>query len=356
MRSSTVGSGISAAARSVARRAPVLLATIASVAIAAAPTAPTATDGGHYSILDRISGPDGGWDYATIDSSVNRLYLARDGGVLVMDLKTHEITPLAVKGEGVHIAEPVDDTGLVLVTNGRSNSVTFFRAATNRVVGAVDLVDAPDGAVYDPSTRLVAVMSHRGTVSLVDAKKARLVRTIRVGGELESAAPSGDGRLYVNVASAHEVAVLDLEAGKVLHRYLMRGCSDPSGLAYDASDRLIASVCANGVTEILRAAGGKEVARLRTGLGSDGLIWDAARKLLFVPAAKEQMLTVIALTPGGAAVLQRIQTGPGARLGALDPKTGLLYLPSAEFGPPSSPTAWPTVIPGTFRIMVVGRR
>lgn len=353
MRSSAVGGGIGAAVPSIARRAAVFGGVIASAAMAAAHAAPMP----RYSVISRIAGPGGGWDYATIDTSVDRLYLARDAGVLAMDLKDHRIAPLAIKGEGVHIAEPVGDTGLVLVTNGDANTVTIFEAKSNRVTGTVKVGSAPDGAVYDPSTKLVAVMRHRGgTVSLVDAKRASLVRTIRVGGELESAAPSGDGTLYVNVASAHQVAVLDLNAGKVLHRYVLKGCMDPSGLAYDAADRLIASVCGNGVTKILRAASGKEIASLRTGLGSDGLIWDAARKLLFVPAAGKQALTVIALAPRGATVLQRLTTGSGARLGALDPKTGLLYLPSARFGPPRSPKGWPTVIPGTFRFIVVGRR
>jgi hypothetical protein len=98
-------------------------------------------------------------------------------------------------------------------------------------------------------------------VSLVDASKARVVRTIPVGGELEAGAASGDGQLFVNVASKHEIAVLDLSAGKVVRRMVLKGCEDPSGLVYDAADGLVASVCGNGVTQILHAADGKEVWR-----------------------------------------------------------------------------------------------
>jgi YVTN family beta-propeller protein len=337
-------------------RASFLTGVVVSAAIAAAHCAPAAAKV-RYSVLDRIAGPSGGWDYTTVDPAVGRLYLARDGGVLSMDLSSHAITPIAVKGEGVHIAQPVGDTGLVLVTNGDANAVTIFEAKTNKVVGTVKVGNTPDAAVYDPSTKLVAVMNHRGgTVSLVDASKATLVRTIRVGGELEFAAPSGDGKLFLNVVSKHEVAVLDLNAGKVVRRYVMKGCEDPSGLAYDAADGLVASVCGNGVTKILRAASGREIASLETGPGSDGLIWDAARKLLFVPSPKEEQLTAVALSPTGATVVQHIKTGPGARLGAVDPKTGLLYLPSAKMGPPKPPKPWPTVIPGTFAILVVGTR
>jgi DNA-binding beta-propeller fold protein YncE len=312
--------------------------------------------GTHFAVIDRIPGPDGGWDYTTIDAGARRLYLGRDPGVMTMDLESRAITPIAVAGDGVHGATPVGDTGLVLSTNGDKNTVTVFEAKTNKVVGSAKVGNMPDAAVYDPSTKLVAVMNHRGgTVSLVDAVKAAVVRSIVVGGELEFAAPSGDGHLFVNVANKHEIAVLDLAAGKVSRRIVMKGCEDPSGLAYEAADGLLASVCANGVTKILHAADGAEVATLKTGKGSDALVLDAARKLLFVPAGKDGTLAVIALDAKPAPkIVQTVTTAPSARLGALDTKTGRLYLPTAKLGPPKAPDPWPSVVPGTFAILVVG--
>lgn len=336
-------------------RAGMLLGMFTALAVSAA----YADDAGtRYAVLDRIPGPDGGWDYTTIDAGARRLYLGRDRGVLTMDLETRKITPVAVPGEGVHGATPVGDTGLVVSTNGDKNTVTVFDGRTNKIVGSANVGNAPDASMYDPSTKLVAVMNHRGgTVSLVDASKAVVVKTIRVGGELEGAAEAGDGKIFVNVANKHEIAVLDLAAGKVLRRMVMKGCEDPSGIAYDAADGLLASVCGNGVTKILHAADGTEVASLKTGLGSDGLIFDASRKLLFVPAAKAGTLTVVALSADKAPkVVQTLTTGPGARLGALDAKTGHLYLPSAKLGPPVPPDPWPSVVPGTFAILVVGER
>jgi DNA-binding beta-propeller fold protein YncE len=312
----------------------------------------------HYAVLDRIPGPDGGWDYATIDADARRLYLGRDPGVLTMDLETRKINPVAVPGEGVHGATLVGDTGLVVATNGDKNTVTVFEARTNKVLGTVRVGNSPDASVYDPSTKLVAVMNHRGgTVSLVDASKRVVIKTIPVGGELEAGAASGDGQVFVNVANKHEVAVLDLAGGKVVRRILMKGCEDPSGIAFDAQDGLLASVCGNGVTKILHAADGTEVATLKTGLGSDGLIFDESRKLLFVPAGKAGTLTVVALSGDKAPkVLQTVTTAPSARLGALDAKTGRLYLPSAKLGPPVPPDPWPSVVPGTFVFLVVGER
>ena len=333
----------------------VLLSMLTALAASAAYADDTGT---HYAVVDRIPGPDGGWDYATIDAVARRLYLGRDAGVLTMDLETRKITPVAVPGEGVHGATPVGDTGLVLSTNGDKNTVTVFEGQTNKVLGSINVGNSPDASVYDPSTKLVAVMNHRGgTVSAVDASKLKVVKTISVGGELEAGASSGDGQVFVNVANKHEVAVLDMAAGKVLRRMGLKGCEDPSGIAYDAADGLLASVCGNGVTKILHAADGTEVASLKTGPGSDGLMFDPGRKLLFVPAGKAGTLTVVALTADQPPkILQTLKTAPSARLGALDAKTGRLYLPSAKLGPPVPPDPWPSVVPGTFAVLVVGER
>lgn len=313
--------------------------------------------GSHYVVLDRIAGPEGGgWDYTTIDATARRLYLGRDAGVLTMDLDTRKIVPVAVPGARVHGATLVGETGLVLSTNGAKNTVTVFEAATNKIVGSVKVGKSPDASVYDPGTKLVAVMNHAdGTVSLVDAAKLKVVRTIVVGGELEAGAATGDSELFVNVASKNQIAVLSLSKGKVLRRLNLKGCDDPSGLAYAAAEGLIASVCGNGVTKILRAADGHELVSLKTGFGSDGVIYDASRKLLFVPAATDGTLSVIAVGDGKVpALLQTVKTAPGARLGALDSKTGRLYLPIAKMGPPVPPNPWPSVEPNTFAFLVVG--
>jgi DNA-binding beta-propeller fold protein YncE len=308
-----------------------------------------------FAVLERIAGPDGGgWDYTSIDAASRQLYLARGAGALQMDLDTRKITPVAIPGAGLHTAALAGDTGLVFTTNGQKNTVSVFDTKAGKMRGDVKVGDMPDAAVYDPSTKLVAVMNHRGgTVSLVDLTKLALVKTIPVGGELEFAAAAGDGRLFVNVANKHEVAVLDLAAGKVLHRWVMAGCEDPSGLAYDAADQLVASVCGNGVTKFLHAADGTEAASLKTGNGSDGLIYDAARALLFVPAGEDGTLAVVTLgkTP---AVVQVLKTASGARLGALDAKTGRVYLPAAKDGPPAPSQRWPSIVKGSFGFLVVG--
>lgn len=330
----------------------------ALAALLSAAVAQTDVPLARFQVLEHIAGPDVRWDYTTIDPRARRLYLGTRSGVLTMELDSRQINPQAVAGENVHGARLVGESGLVLSTNGASNSVTIFESQGFKVRGKVQVGASPDDAVYDPATRLVAVMNHSdGTISMVDAAALKLVRTIKVGGILEAADVAEGGTLYVNIADRHEIAVVDIAAGKVMRRFALDGCEEPSGLAYDAKDRYVASVCDNGVTKILRAANGSEVATIKTGLGSDGLIYDTRRRLFFVPAGKSASLSVIALDAAGKPELRQVvETAPGARLGALDEKTGRIYLPSAKRGPPVPPDPWPSIVPGSFAFVVVGER
>jgi DNA-binding beta-propeller fold protein YncE len=308
-----------------------------------------------YAVVDKIPLPDGGWDYAMIDGGARRLYLGRDPGVMALDLDTKKITDVLVEGAGVHSALPVGDTGLVVSTNGDKNTATVFEAKTGKVKGSVPTGKMPDAAVYDAKTGLVAVMNHGGgTVTLVDPKTVTVVGSIKVGGELEFAVAPGDGTVFVNAASSDSIALLDIATKKKMRSMKLAGCKEPSGLAYDAADDMLIAVCANGVTKFVHGKDGADVATLKTGKGSDGVIYDAERRLTFVPSAAQGTLSVIAFDPAGMPdIAQTVSTQKGARLGALDPKTGKIYLPTAKMGPPVPPDPWPSVTPGTVQMWVV---
>jgi hypothetical protein len=52
-------------------------------------------------------------------------------------------------------------------------------------------------------------------------------------------------------------------------------------------------------------------------------------------------------------VTQTLVTQPGTRTGALDAKTGTLYLPTSKLTPPAKEGDYPTPVPGTFEVLVV---
>ena len=102
---------------------------------------------------------------------------------------------------------------------------------------------------------------------------------------------------------------------------------------------------------MLSAADGKELASLAIGKGPDAVFVDEGRRLAFIPCGWDGVLEVISLAdPKHIAVVQTLATQPGARTGNVDPKTGVIYLPTATY---TLPGGIPTVTPGTFQMMVV---
>jgi DNA-binding beta-propeller fold protein YncE len=166
----------------------------------------------------------------------------------------------------------------------------------------------------------------------------------------------GKGAFFVNVASKNEVAAVDIAARKVTARYPMPGCGRPTGLAYVAGDRLI-SVCGNGVAKILDARSGREIASLKIGGFPDAVLYDPVRKLAYVPSALSGTLAVIALSgPADNTIVDTVPTQLGARTGAVDPKTGRIWLPTAQYVLPAPAGHRPEPKPGTFQILVLDRR
>ena len=180
-------------------------------------------------------------------------------------------------------------------------------------------------------------------------------RAIRqVGGGPEGAVPDGRGHLFLNIEDHNEVAVIEIAARKVMRRYALRGCVEPTGIAYDAKSGLLISACHNGIAKLTDAATGRDRGSIAIGKGADGSIFDPARRLGFVPCI-DGTLTVYRLDPGGnATVVQRLATRVGARTASYDTQRDRLYLASAhvERAPKGAYIRART----DFRITTVGRR
>ena len=331
------------------------------------PSSTTATAAG-YAIVRHIKAPGADiWDYATVDSQARRLYLAQSG-VLALDLDT-ELSVRLARSPMIHGVVPIgggrlaiaDSTAHVVVILNGSTGSELARIPTGKPPNKTGWQN-PDALVLEPTSGLLgAVNADSGTVSLINLQRAIVAGVIRVGGKLEFAVADGRGRLFVNIESENAIAVLDVALRNTVKRFPLAGCEKPTGLAYDSEDHLLLSVCGNGVMLAIDAESGHQAANLKVGEGADAVIYDAARRVAFVPAGDDGTLTVIAVRDANdIAVVQKLLTKRGVRLGALDSRTGALYLPSAEFGGPTvrlpGLRPFPGVTAGTFEFLVVARQ
>jgi YVTN family beta-propeller protein len=308
-------------------------------------------------IVDRIAGPDGGWDYANFDPVHRRLYVAHGAAVTAIEVDTGKVTPALVAAQRAHIALPLPGGDELLVTNGGANTATLVDALTGVVRATVPTGQNPDAALFDPASGLAFVMNGRsGDITLIDTKTAQAVGSIPIGGKLEFGVSDGQGRVFVNIEDKSEIAVIDTATRKVVALWAMAGCDEPSGLAYAADVHLLIAACANGKAEVVSSVSGKVVASLPVGEEPDAAFYDARRHLAYVPSGGTGTLSVLAVRgPKDVVLVQTLQTRLGARTGALDPKTGKVYLPSAEYDSPAQRGGRARVKPGSFAILVVGR-
>ena len=324
-----------------------------ALALAAGVTAPRAAVPA-YGVAAHVKGADGGWDYASFDPVRRRIYVARTDGIMMIDVDSGQATPHFADGARGHEAMAIPGTDDVLSTNSGDNTARIFSAKDGALEATLKVGTKPDAAAYDPATGKVFVMNgDSGDATIIDPLARKVVGSIPIGGALEFAAADGKGRMYVNVEDKGEVAVLDTRAARLVTRYPLKGCEEPSGIAHTRQGLLI-SACANGVAKVLDAASGAEVATLKIGARPDAVIYDAPRDLAFIPCGGDGVLVVIALgADRSATVVGSIPTQRGARTGAVDPKTGRIYLPTALYNAPPAPGQRPTMIPGSFEVLVL---
>ncbi|HEY3950348.1 YncE family protein [Phenylobacterium sp.] len=306
-----------------------------------------------YHVIDRISGPDGGWDYVRVDEANNRVLLTHGSSVMAVNLATKAVSSFG-PGQRLHDAMPVNGGAEVMVTNGGTSTVVFVNSKTGQPVATVAAGKGPDAAGFDPKTGLAMTMDHQGQITLIDPKAHKVTGVIEVGGDLEAAAADGAGKVFVNVENKNEVVAVDIMKKSVLAHYPLTGCEGPTGLAYDAADKLLIAAC-SASTDIVDARTGQVVQTLATGRGADGVAYDPKQKLAFVPAGRDGTLSVIKVAGGGkAAIVETVQTQVSARTIAVDERTGRVYLPAAKYQPATG-GGRPGIVPGSFEVLVVGK-
>ena len=326
-----------------------LLAT--SLMCTAALAAPTG-----YRLVDRVAGPDGGWDYASVDTVNNRVLVTRGTFVMSVDLATGKVNPNFAAAEGVHAAMAVNKGAQVLITNGRSNSVAILDGTSGVVLATIATGKNPDAATFDTYTGLVLVMNHSGgDITLIDPVAMKAVETINIGGELEAAAVDGAGKAWVNVEDKGEIVAIDLKTRTVLAHYKLKGCEGPTGIAFAPADKALITTC-DGVAQVIASATGKLIASVKIGEGADGVAFDPTQKLAFVSSGQSGTMSVISISGGKVALVDTVSTQTSARTIALDPRTGHLYMPAAKIAPRVPGTKGnPGRIPGSFELLVAGK-
>jgi YVTN family beta-propeller protein len=338
-----------------------IAAAISSLA-KAAPTDAAAAGASGYHLLKTIPLPgDTFWDYLKFDPLARRLYVSHGNHVDVLNMDTDK--PIGTIG-GMQVIH-----GIVLaagfnrgfVTDGEAAKVWIFNLKTLKVIGSAPADKDADGEVYDPATARVFTMngdSHTSTV--IDAKTGKVAEHIELGGGPEFPVADGRRHVYANIETTSEIVEIDSHSMKITHRWPLTPGEHPSGLAIDAKHHILFSGCRNKLMVIMNADDGKILATEPIGQGVDATRFDPGTDYAFASNGFSSDLTVIREdSPTKFHVVENVPTEMGARTMALDPKTHDIFLATAKverIQNPAPHTRPFKVVPGTFHILVFGRK
>lgn len=326
-----------------------LLAVFATSILASAPgaTAPAVPQ-----VVSRVALHDGGWDILTVDPDNHRVLISRSDGVDAIDTRAEAVTPHFVAGSRFHGVSIVPGTQLGVATEAAGSAIVFNRA-TGRITAEVKTDPDADATIYEPSTRTVWVMNgDSGTITIVDPVAGSAVGKLSLGSALEFAAIDGRGHLFVNLSDKSQLAEVDIAKRSVMRTVPLAGCQHPTGLAYTDSGMLI-SACANGVAKVTQASDLKPVGDLEIGPRPDGAFVDQARHRAYIPSGGDGTLAVFDTSNRLPRKIATVATQPGARTGAVDPSTGVVYSPTAKFAPPAKPGGRREPLPGSVELLII---
>src|SRR5437762_5844233 len=209
------------------------------VAVAAAATG--------YHVTGEIKiGGEGGWDYLTVDSAARRLYVSHASHVVVVDLDANKVVGDIPDTPGVHGIAIAATLGKGFISNGRGANVTIFDLKTLKATGTVPTGENPDDVTFDAGSNRVFVFNGRSkSATVIDAKAGTVVATIPLPGKPEFAIADGKGHIYNNIEDTNEIVEIDAAKATMTKKFALTGCDGPSGMAYDAKNRRLFSVCSN---------------------------------------------------------------------------------------------------------------
>jgi YVTN family beta-propeller protein len=337
---------------------------VSLMAVATFTAAPVMAFGaGPYSVVDKwVIGGTGGWDYLLADPSMHVLYLSHGPRVEVVDTTTGKAVGAITDLKGTHGIALDADGKYGYISDGGANAVVVFDRKTYAKVNSIATGTNPDGITFEPVTKTVWAFNGRSNdASVIDTGKMAVVATIKLSGKPEFPAADGKGTVFVNIETKNSIVKLDAKALKQTAEWPLTGCESPSGLAMDTTHRRLFSVCDGKKMAVTDADSGKVIKLADIGEGPDATGYDPKNQVAFSSNGQDGTLTIVNTKNDSFDVIQTLETQKSGRTMAFDSGTGRVYIVVAEMGPkpaptPERPNPRASMVPGSFSVLVVGRK
>jgi len=268
-------------------------------------------------------------DHFAVDVKGHRLFVAALGNdtVEVLDIaQNRHAKSVAGFGEPQGLLY-LEKTQRLYVGNGSSNRLDILDTRSFTPALRVDKLDDADNVRYDPAAGSVIVGYGTGALRLVDAESGASKGDIRLAGHPESfQVERGGNRLFVNVPTSRQIAVVDRAKGAVVATWSASARQNFPLALDEKGRRLFSGARFPAVVLVHDLDSGKEIAKLEIGDDTDDLFFDAERKRLYVICGEGRVDVFRQETPDRYVAEGSVKTAPKARTGLFVPEEGKLYV------------------------------
>jgi DNA-binding beta-propeller fold protein YncE len=275
-------------------------------------------------------------DHLAVDLKGHRLFVAALGNntVEVLDVESNRhLKSISGFGEPQGLSY-LPEGNRLYVANGDAARVDILDGTSFTTLKRVTGLDDADNVRYDSARQSVIVGYGRGALRIFNAATGESAGDIALGGHPESfQVAAAVGRVYVNVPTAHHVAVVDLVKHSVIATWTVAGAQRNFPMALDErGKRLFVGTRSPPTMLTYDMDSGNIVAKQLIGGDTDDIFFDAERKKVYVICGQGRLDVFSADDRGGYSNPVSISTAPGARTGLFVPEYGKVFVAAPADG------------------------
>ncbi len=278
-------------------------------------------------------------DHLAVDVERHRVFATPHArkSVQVVDLNTgnflHEIAGLG----DPHSVLYRHDLDRIYVSDGEPGLLRIYDGSTYHQLRKVKLPLDADNCGYDPATKLLYVSTSGAPrkldyslLNIVDTTTGTLVSNIKISSPIiEQMVMENTGvRIYINVTSANEIAVVDRQQRAVVTTWPISRAKNNFSVALDEVHHRLFVGCRNtglhggmsGVVVVVDTQDGREIDTLPIGGWIDNLFFDPATKRLYANCGTGHVYVYQEGESAQFSLVWKAETGLLARTGLLVPE------------------------------------
>lgn len=277
-----------------------------------------------------LSGVEGRIDHLAVDVPANRLFLCALGNnsVEIIDLKKGErVHSIAGLGNPQGVAYAFAQ-GRLYVANDKEGACNIYDGESFALLGRIDFKDDADNVRYDSAAKRIYVGYGKGDLGIVDAETGKSVGSITLAGHPEAFVLEKDGtRIFINIPTARQVAVVDRAQGKLIATWKSLGAFANFPIALDESNhRLFIGCRLPAKLVVLNTESGAVVTSIGISGDNDDIFYDEKRHRLYAICGEGSVDVIDQIDRDTYRAMSTTETASGARTGLFVPELRSLFV------------------------------